>query len=156
MGRTARDYYKSEYIDGNTVRKLNRVEPKRRVEPNQRTHQREERVINERELVMNAPYVAFLAVVTVVCIAMCMLYLGMQTDITSTRKNISSLKVQINTVQSQNNALNYSINSYIDTNRIQKIAKNKLGMAQATDDQICNYKPSDSGYTVQYGEVPVK
>lgn len=156
MGKAARNYYTSEYVDGNTVRKMAPAKPERRVEPKRRTRQREEVVINEKELTMNAPYVAFLAVVTVVCLVMCVLYLGLQSDITSTRRNITSLKTQISTVQSQNDALNYSINSYIDTNRIQKVAKTKLGMAQATDDQISNYKPSDSGYTVQYGDIPVK
>jgi len=105
---------------------------------------------------MNAPYVAFLAIVSAVCLIMCVCYLNIQSDISETRTNIATLKGQISTVQSQNDALNYSINSYIDTDNIYKMATNKLGMKQATDDQISKYKLSDGGYTVQYGDIPNK
>lgn len=155
MGKAARNYYTSEYVDGSTVRQISPARPERKVEPRRRPDKREE-MIAENQIVMNAPYVAFLAVVTTICIVMCVVYLSMQADITQTRSNIASLKTQISTVQSQNDALNYSINSYINTNRIQKVATTRLGMAQATDDQISNYQSSDSGYTVQYGDIPVK
>lgn len=155
MARTVRNNYTSEYISGNTVRQ---VEPKReeRTQVRPRTHSRRKAQINENALAMNMPYVAFLAVVALVCIVMCVMYLNVQASVANTRSNISQLKTQISTVQSQSDALNYSINSYVDTNKIQKTAKNRLGMVQATDDQISTYKPSDSGYTVQYGDIPTK
>lgn len=83
-------------------------------------------------------------------------YLHMQSNITATRDSISQLKSQISTVQSQNNALNYSINSYVNVDHVYKVATTKLGMKQATDKQISTYKASDSGYTLQYGDIPRK
>lgn len=149
------NYYTTEYISGNTARQTSpqrehRVEstPVRRNEKGIRT--------NERALTMNAPYVAFLAVVSVVCLLMCVMYLNVQSDISATRTSISGLKNQISTVQSQNDALQYSINSYVDVDHIYKVATSKLGMSQAKDDQISTYKTSDSGYTVQYGDIPAK
>ena len=79
-----------------------------------------------------------------------------QSNITATRDSISQLKSQISTVQSQNNALNYSINSYVNVDHVYKVATTKLGMKQATDKQISTYKASDSGYTLQYGDIPRK
>lgn len=150
-----RNYYANEYISGNTVRKTSpqreyRVEntPVRRSEKQVRT--------NEKALTMNAPYVVFLAVVSLVCLLMCVMYLNVQSHISETRTSISGLKNQITTVQSQNDALHYSINSYVDVDRIYKVATSKLGMSQAQDNQISKYKTSDSGYTVQYGDIPAK
>lgn len=150
-----RNYYTNEYISGNTVRKTS-PQRERRVETTP-VRRNEKRVrTNERALTMNAPYVAFLAVVSVVCLLMCVMYLNIQSDISAKRTSISGLKNQISTVQSQNDALHYSINSYVDVDRIYKVATSKLGMSQAMDDQISKYKTSDSGYTVQYGDIPKK
>ena len=71
-------------------------------------------------------------------------------------KRQSQLRTNISTVQTENNALSYAINSYVDVNHICKVAKSKLGMKQASDNQIITYKSSDSGYTLQYGDIPNK
>ena len=115
-----------------------------------------ERQIREREraLHMNGSYVFFLTGVFAVCLAMCFGYLYVQSEIAQTRSEISKLKTDISTVASQNDSLNYSINSCMDTNNIYKKATQEMGMTQATDEQIVFYKSSDSGYTVQYGDIP--
>ena len=152
-----RDYYRNEYVSGNTVRQI-RPERERRVYVDGRRVRQNERELraNEKALTMNAPYVAFLAVVSIVCLLMCVAYLHLQSDISQTRTNISEVKTQISTIQSQNDALNYSINSYVNVDHIYKVATTKLGMKQASDEQISKYKSSDSGYTVQYGDIPTK
>ncbi len=157
MSQARRSYYANEYVNGNTVRKV-RPEREHRVYVNGQRVRENERELRAREkaLTMNAPYVAFLAVVSAVCLIMCVFYLNIQSDISETRTSISELKTQISTVQSQNDALNYSINSYVDVDYIYDVATTKLGMSQATDDQISRYKPSDSGYTIQYGDIPTK
>lgn len=156
MNRVRSDY-RSEYVDGNTVRQAVPARERRVYVDGQRVH-RNERELRAREgaLAMNAPHVIFLAVVSAVCLLMCVTYLHMQSNITETRTSIATLKTQISTVQSQNDALNYSINSYVDADNIYKTATTKLGMRQAKDDQISNYQSSDSGYTIQYGEIPNK
>lgn len=155
-------YYASEYIDGNAVRResvARQLQPKRN--PQQETRERRRQVSKEelrraKALTMSAPHVAFMAVVSVVCLVMCVAYLYVQADITATRGSISELKNEINTVQSYNNALNYSINSHVNVDRVYKVATKKLGMKQATDKQIFYYKPSNSGYTLQYEDIPGK
>lgn len=152
-------YYRSEYIDGNTVRQTSPARERREYTQRQRQVQyskaRELRA-KEKALAMNAPYVAFLAIVSLACLIMCVTYLHVQAQVTGTRDKVSELKTQISTVQSQNDALHYSINSNIDAEHIYKVATKKLGMSQASGDQISMYKSSDSGYTVQYGDIPSK
>ena len=149
-----RSDYRSEYVYGNTVRQA--VPQEKREHKTVHRHHVEQEYVNEKALVMSAPHVIFLAVVSFVCLFTCVAYLHVQSNITATRSNISELKSNISTVQSQNNALDYSINSYVNVNRVYKIATKKLGMKQATDKQISNYKASDSGYTLQYGDIPSK
>lgn len=147
----------TEYIDGNTVRKL---APEKRERPNSqervRTKQKQQLEVNENGLPMSAPHVAFLVAVSFICLAICVVYLNVQSNIRATRDNISELRKNITTVQTQNNALNYAINSFVNVDHIYKEATTKLGMRQASDNQITTYKSSDSGYTLQYGEIPDK
>lgn len=152
-----RDYYRSEYVSGNTVRKLSPERERRVYTDEQRAHSRAKELrARDKALSMNAPYVIFLAAVSLVCLIMCVTYLHIQSDITNTKSSVSELKTQISTLQSQNDALNYSINSKVDAEYIYETATTKLGMAQATGDQISTYKSSDSGFTVQYGDIPSK
>lgn len=145
------------YIDGNAARKL-RPERKERPDSRRNVGPREDKQARayEKALPMNGPYVAFMIVVTFVCILMCVAYLSVQSNIRETRDNISGLRAKISTVQTQNNALDYRINSYVNVDHIYKEATTKLGMKQASDNQIVTYKSSDSGYTLQYGEIPNK
>lgn len=152
-----RNYYRSEYVSGNAVRKTTPDRERRVYVDGERVRQSEKEIrASERALTMNAPYVAFLAVVSVVCLITCVVYLHLQSDISETRADIGQLKTQISTLQSQNDALNYSINSYIDADHIYDVATKKLGMTQAAGEQISKYKLSDNGYTVQYGDIPEK
>lgn len=154
MSQRNRAYYGVEYIDGNTVRKTRPQEsPRQERKPGRQT---QISTGSTKALSMNGASVFFLAAVSFACIIMCVLYLNVQSNISETRNSISGLKRQISTVQSQNDALNYSINSYIDTDYIYKTAKNNLGMEQAGEDQIVTYRSSNSGYMVQYGDIPSK
>lgn len=159
MKQEKREYgYRSNaYIDGNTVRKEEIVpERTRRVYKDGKRVYESERQIREREraLHMNGSYVFFLTGVFAVCLACALDIYMYSSEISQTRSEISKLKTDISTVASQNDSLNYSINSCMDTNNIYKKATQEMGMTQATDEQIVFYKSSDSGYTVQYGDIP--
>jgi cell division protein FtsL len=111
---------------------------------------------------MKSPYsisagsVLFITIVGILCGATIMAYLFLHSSISETRNNIAKIKTDINTVQSQNDALKYSINTYQDSENVYKVATKKLGMHQAKGDQLSIYKSSDKGYTVQYGDIPNK
>jgi cell division protein FtsL len=148
-----REYYTSEYINGNTVRKAS---PAGRPNPERRTRRQVQLQSNPKALTINGMSVFIMGMISLACILMCVVYLNIQSKISESRTAISELKSQISTVQSQNDALNYSINSYIDTDYIYKTAKKELGMKQAGEEQIVTYHSSDSGYMVQYGDIPTK
>ncbi len=148
-----RNYRRDEYIMGNTARQM---EPAIQDRPQIRRARVEERKRMKNALAINGVSVFIMAIVAAVCIAMCVAYLYLQSDVSETRSNIAKIKTDINTVQSRNDALQYSINTYNDSENVYKVATKKLGMRQAKDDQISIYKSSDKGYTVQYGDIPNK
>ena len=138
---------------GNTARQ---IEPAIQDRPQIRNNRVSERKKAKSALAINGVSVFFMALVAVFCIATCVAYLYLQSTISETRDSISKIKTDINTVQSQNDALKYSINTYVDSEHVYKVATKKLGMRQAKGDQLSIYKSSDKGYTVQYGDIPNK
>ena len=148
-----RNYRRNEYIMGNTARQL---EPAVQDRPQIRNNRVSERKKTRSVYSINAGTVLFITVVGILCGATIMAYLFLHSSISETRENIAKIKTDINTVQSQNDALKYSINTYQDSENVYKVATKKLGMHQAKGDQLSIYKSSDKGYTVQYGEIPNK
>lgn len=148
-----RNYRRNEYIMGNTARQL---EPAVQDRPQIRNNRVSERKKTRSAYSINAGTVLFITVVGILCGATIMAYLFLHSSISETRENIAKIKTDINTVQSQNDALKYSINTYQDSENVYKVATKKLGMRQAKGDQLSIYKSSDKGYTVQYGEIPNK
>ena len=148
-----RNYRRDEYIMGNTARQ---IEPAIQDRPQIRNNRVSERKKMKSALAINGWSVLFMVVIAVFCIVTCVAYLYLHSSISETRDNIAKIKTDINTVQSQNDALKYSINTYQDSENVYKMATKKLGMRQAKGDQLSIYKSSDKGYTVQYGEIPNK
>ena len=148
-----RNYRRDEYIMANTARQL---EPAVQDRPQIRNSRVSERKKMKSTLAINGPSVLIMAIIAVFCIGICVGYLYLHTSISETRDNIAKIKTDINTVQSQNDALKYSINTYVDSENVYKVATKKLGMHQAKGDQLSIYKSSDKGYTVQYGDIPTK
>ncbi len=148
-----RTYRKDEYIMGNTARQL---EPAVQDRPQIRRERVSERKRRKSATAINGVSVLMITVVGILCGATIMAYLFLHSSISETRNNIAKIKTNINTVQSQNDALKYSINTYQDSENVYKMATKKLGMRQAKGDQLSIYKSSDKGYTVQYGDIPNK
>ena len=148
-----RTYRRNDYIMGNTARQL---EPAIQDRPQIRRERVQERKRLKSPHALNGKTVLFIAVATAVCGAVIMAYLFLHSSISETRENIAKIKTDINTVQSQNDALKYSINTYQDSENVYKVATKKLGMRQAKGNQLSIYKSSDKGYTVQYGDIPTK
>lgn len=142
--------YLTGIVDGNTVRTAQPLtKPKTNVEPKRKSNLDPFKInkISKKNWFLMG--LAFVACVTLVIVN---IYIGSQFK--NTQRNIAALKTKISTVQSENDAIKFSINSNIDTNKIYKLATKKLGMVQAKEKQIINYKSSDSGYTVQFKDIP--
>ena len=144
------------YVYGNTVRKTQHDE--RRIYEDGRRVNVSERELRSRDkaLQMNGGYVFFLGIISVLCLAMGVVYLGVQAEITNTREHIVSLKSDINTLTAENDARDYSITTYVSSDYIIKVAKKELGMVDAASNQVAFYKSTDSEYTIQYDDIPTE
>lgn len=143
------------YIEGNAARQFE-VMPNREAEAEKKELSRIVKHNRQKALQMSRGYVAYLAVVTVIAATVCMFYLKVHSDISKTSSNIVDLKNSISTLEAQNDAVDYSINSYTDVNTIVRVATEELGMVKASKSQIRFYKSSEREYMKQFTDVPEK
>jgi cell division protein FtsL len=149
---------KGEYVDGSVAYRYSAapkeapsVRPQRRPQTKVKTVRAPKKALR-----MNARYALFLGCAAVFCLVMCVAYLYTQAVITEKSNNISSLTDEISALTVQNDALDYTINGYMDMDYIIKEAKEKLGMVEATQDQVTLYDKSSSEYMKQTGEIPTQ
>ena len=116
-----------EYVEGNTVRKVERVP---RYEEQERGHQQKRNVSHtvtvrrnqEKALQMNL-FSVLLLTVAVIC-------------------------------KGDNDALLTRINTSVDLDYVYKVATEELGMVYANKDQVRLYNKTESEYVRQYEDIP--
>lgn len=143
-------------IEGNTVRRLDSVpvrvpresEPKRKRTSSTVTRNR------QKALRMNGTYVMFLAVSAVISLFVCMQYLMIQADNMKVNDEITTIEKEIINLTTQNDAVDYSINSFFDINRIIQVATEELGMVPTTKANVQLYESTQSEYINQYRDIP--
>ena len=157
--KRARNY--TNYIEGNAVRKVQEV-PERHRELREK-HRELEKKNNrrkaaqrnkQRELKMSLGYASFLIVASLVMVLVCVQYLRVQTSIISRQEEIVNVKSELNTLISQNDAIEYNVDSFIDVENIIEVATKELGMVKAGEDQISLYERSESEYMKQVEDIP--
>lgn len=151
------DYSRDVMVYGNTARELAPNREKRVYRDGKRVRESERELRNrDKALQMNGPYVFFLAAVSVFCLSMSVVYLGVQSEIANTRKQITKLKNDISTLTAKNEAMDYAIQGYVSSDYVIQVATSELGMVEADSEQVAFYKSSDSEYTVQFKDIPTK
>ena len=160
------------YIEGNTVRKMEAV-PQRRSEQVHRELERKQekdRVREERQreariaarrnqaraLQMSPGYVVFLAVAMAAMVGVCGVYLKLQSDIANRMKTVAVLESQVTNLKTDNDANLKRINTSIDLESIKNTAINELGMVYPSKDQIIYFHIDTSDYMNQYEDIPEK
>lgn len=149
MAATRQNRY---YVQGNTVRNLQQEQeiterPKKKVNNSIRKNR-------ERAKHMSAGYVLFLGAALAACGMILVYYIGLQSDITNSVKNISRLESQLNDLKVANEE-NYSrISSSVDLEEIRRIAIQELGMQYAQEGQIISFASENSDYVKQMAEIP--
>ncbi|MBE5922124.1 MAG: cell division protein FtsL [Lachnospiraceae bacterium] len=138
-----------QYVMGNVATKEDYYE-----QPQRRTEQRMQPKKQVRQEAMSAPYVLFLVAAAILAVCMCVAYLNIQLEISETKSNISQLKSTIDTVTSQNDSIDYEINSNMDLEYIYKTATEELGMVQASKEQISLYDQTEKEYMKQFHTIP--
>jgi cell division protein FtsL len=147
-----------DYVDGNTVRKLNPAyEPQRtperkpEIDPARREQIRRKR---EKANVIDGKYTVVIACACLVVFAACVGYLRTQAQINSQQAEIASLQTELNQLNNENVAKEEQLNSSVDLNAIYTTASKKLGMKYADSQHTILYESSDPDYVRQYQDIP--
>lgn len=140
------------YVQGNVVRKLDVTkeierQPQKKISNTARKNR-------EKAKHMNAGYVMFLCIALVVTGITLVNYIGLQTDITNSIKNISSLEKQLNDLKLDNDEEYSRINSSVNLEEIRRIAIQELGMQYADEGQIISFASENNDYVKQMADIP--
>ena len=64
------------------------------------------------------------------------------------------MESQLDTLRTENDALEKSIDTSVNLNEIYNIATTKLGMVRVGQDNIIQYDKTESEYVKQYEDIP--
>lgn len=172
QGNTLHKEKTVDYIDGNTVRRL-QPEPKRRSEETHREFEKKQkkdkelrerkkavraaaRRNQERALQMSPGYVLFLAVSMIVMVGVVGVYLQLKSELTGRVKHVASLKSQVLELKTDNDAEQKRIDNSVNLEEVRQKAIGELGMIYPGKDQIIYFKVDTSDYMNQYQDIPIK
>lgn len=162
------------YIDGNTVRKLQpspspsrrseethrELVEKQRLDREQRERKRALRAAarrnQEKALQMSPGYVLFLAAAMMVLVGVCGVYLKLQAELTGRMKHVASLKSEVMELKTSNDAEQKRIDTSVNLDEIRQKAIGELGMVYPGKDQIIYFEIDNSDYMNQYQDIPAK
>ncbi len=143
---------RQNYVQGSTVRKIR---------PDQEIHRSPQKKVNnsvrrnrDRAKNMNPGYVLFLGAALVATGIILVYYIGLQSDITNSVKNISILESQLNDLKVANEEEYSRISSSVDLEEIRRIAIQELGMQYAQEGQIISFTSENNDYVKQMAEIP--
>ena len=146
-----------EYIEGNTVRKVERAP---QYEEQERRHQQKRNLSDtvrrnqEKALQMNLFSVLLLTVAVICTLYICVSYLKLQSSVTARLNHIESLEESIEKLKGDNDALLTRINTSVDLDYVYQVATEELGMVYANKDQVRLYNKTESEYVRQYEDIP--
>ncbi len=149
QGRQKSAYRKSrnEYVYGNTARALRPVQSETTRPQKLSNTARKNR---EKASHMNPAYVFFLTLAMLVTGYVCIQYLQLQSDITNSVKQISTLESQLNRMRAENDDTESRIKGAVGLEDIKQSAMDELGMQYARENQIVTYSSDDTDYVRQY------
>jgi len=157
------------YVDGNTVRKVQAKEIlAKQAQRRQERELEKQRILKEREIQyraqqerlrnktvnLDAPFLFAFSVAMVCTLVLCFSYIRLQTEINTRISSIESMKQQLDSLKSENAALQNSIDTSLDLDRIYRVAVQDLGMVYADDSQTITYDKTESEYVRQYEDIP--
>ncbi len=156
--------HRIEYIDGNSVRKLNpdleyqelgRPLPIPTTKKTQRI-QRQNSPVNKKIVGRGIDFVsmAFLTIVMGITLFVCLEYLNVQSNMRQTDKTIVSLESELKDIADKNNAAEAKLNDKVDLERIYEIAVGELGMVFPNKNEIINYPMDYHSYMQQNSDIP--
>lgn len=165
----ARDYQRMTYIEGSAIRRADAMpddweqEQKRRREREQREirerqRARRQRAIarrnQDRALIMNRGYVAFLTMAAIITCITAGIYIKLQSDITIRLGNIAALETSVNNLKADNDAASKRLATSVRMEDVKEQAISVLGMDYPSEDQIVYYEIDHADFMSQYDDIP--
>ena len=140
----------SNYIDGNTARKLDRqydYRQKRRQQLKRKPSNR------EAEHIAMASMSWFTTTLLIASVAVSLFfgyrYLQLVSSVDMHRRNADILSERLNSMIVENDALEKSIDYTIDLEHVYQVAVNELGMVPVNNENIIQYTKTESEYVLQ-------
>lgn len=140
------------YIQGNTVRKpdvTREIENKPRKRLSNTARKNREKAGN-----MSLGYVMFLSIALVATGWILLNYVKLQSDITNSINQISSLERELNDLKLANDEEYNRITSSVDLEEVRRIAIQELGMTYAKEGQIITFASENNDYVKQLSSIP--
>ncbi|MCC8081034.1 MAG: hypothetical protein LIO80_03300 [Lachnospiraceae bacterium] len=106
----------------------------------------------ERTMTINLSYVLFLTVVTAICFCACIVFVHLQSDITTHMSAITALETQISDLKSENEAAENRLESGMTLAEVKQRAA-ELGLVYPSSSQIQYYSIESNDYMNQYSDV---
>ncbi len=164
-GRTRR--MGQEYVYGNAVpeplydprREQEEERERRELERERQRQARQKRVDRQiarnrrRALYMSPGYVMFLGVAAALALFVCVNYVNLQSQITSSARNITAMQEELSDLREENNTRYNAVTGSVNMAEVQERAL-ELGMIYASEDQIIEYSSPTSDYVRQYEDIP--
>ncbi|MCR4652034.1 MAG: cell division protein FtsL [Lachnospiraceae bacterium] len=139
------------YIHDNVVRKAVPANPALRPVRELSTVTRKNR---DKAHYMNLGYVLFLTVAVAITAATLLSYVRLQSELTLTVKQVSSLERELNSMRLDNDEALNRIESGINLEEIKRIAVDELGMTYAKEGQVVIINDEGNDYVRQLKEIP--
>ncbi len=155
---SANDNY---YVKGNTIRQT-RPDPSIYDVPDHR--QREEIERRQRSRTKSKPQkelsninkgtCAILMVAIAMTLFICIDYIKVQADISTTNKNIIQTEKELADLKEDNRIQKEQLNASLDLNKVYNIATSRFGMVRPSEDNVIYFEATLSEYVKQYEEIP--
>ncbi len=143
-------YLPDDAFDGTAVRQTIAV-PQPAEEEVVSTRTRKNRV---RSLSMSRGYVAFLAMMTVMAVLMCIYYLQLREMVTAQKEVNAELESRLTRLTSENDALYEEITNQISWEHIRLVAERSYDMHYPSQGQVIWYNRDAGSYVRQYQTLP--
>ena len=143
------------YTDGSAARAVRpQQQPVRRV----RRVQKPRKHYVEAERTASVSITPLLTLLLVAAVAAALFvgyrYLCLKSSLDTHMLTIKNLEASLDTIRTENDALEKSIDTSVDLNHVYNVAVNELGMVHVGQDNIIQYDKTESEYVRQYEDIP--
>ena len=146
------------YIEGNTVRKIERAPSRLELDDNRFIRSRQVQEAKKKRLrkekAESIKYYIFATVVFVGLVVLGVRYISLYNDYSVYRTDVVAKEKYLQEIIETNAELEIDLGAPVDLMEIARIATEEYGMIEATKDQVKFYVDSNDSYVTQYADIP--